>query len=208
MSHRHRLGFRVHQDLVLSVQRNRLMVGMTDASTNVHDRIAFLCNPRMMLDLWPLADYSGALRFGQATRVLVADVNQRSSLTDNLFANIWLTTTPPRNRLVLENQTFIHEHRITHRHEEPFALTAEGFVFSAMRLRHRLQPQRNNRFKRGGLIEFPSVNHEAACRGRQRYSTRRRLLGDGSPPSSCRVSHKLRPSQLHAIAHERRRTAT
>ena len=70
MSHRDRLGFSVHQDLVPSAQDNCLVIGMADTSANEHRWIAPLSDPVKVTKFRSTTDQTHSLHFRQSVGVL------------------------------------------------------------------------------------------------------------------------------------------
>ena len=133
VSHCKRFVFCVHQDLMPSVQDDRLVIRMTHTSSNEHAWVSSLSHPMQVTKFRLSADQAPMLTFGQTVRVLVADVNQLSSLANDFFAHVWLSTATC-DRLVSEGQSIVDESLVLDGNEEPFALTDERFVSSAVSL--------------------------------------------------------------------------
>ena len=133
VSHCKRFVFCVHHDLVPSVQDDRLVIRMTHTSSNEHTWVSSLSHPVEMTKFWLSANQSPMLTFGQTVWVLVADVNQLSSLANDLFAHVGLSATTG-DRLVSQRQSIVDETLVLDGNEEPFTLTDERLVSSAVSL--------------------------------------------------------------------------
>ena len=101
VSHCKRFVFCVHHDLVPSVQDDRLVIWMTHSSANEHTWVSSLSHPMQMTKFRSTTNHLSTLDLGHAVWVLVADVNQLSSLPNDLFAHMRLSTATC-NRLVSE----------------------------------------------------------------------------------------------------------
>ena len=133
VTHCKRFVFCVHHDLVPSVQNDRLVIRMTYSSTNEHTWVSSLSHPVQVTKFRSTTYHLSTLDLGHTAGVLVADVNQLSSLPNDLFAHMRLSTATC-NWLVSESQSLIDEARVLDGNEEPFTLTDERLITSTISL--------------------------------------------------------------------------
>ena len=86
-----------------------------------------------MTKLGSTANHLPTLKFRYTAGVLIADINQLSSLPNQLFAQVRLSTATS-DRLVSQRQSRIDKALVLNRNEEPFTLADERFVASAVPL--------------------------------------------------------------------------